>query len=77
MFKNIISVTASMVDGSEHELLAYASPKQAIDGYFLPDQRPPVRRFVIDAVAEDGKRVRLILTQDSILIDTELDSGPV
>lgn len=66
MTKNTISVTAYIVNGDLNEVLIDASPKEAIDQYFMPDMRPPVQTLVIKAIKNDGKEVSLSISNSSI-----------
>lgn len=66
MIKNTISVTAYIVTGSTNDILIDASPKTAIEDYFLPDMRPPVQTIVIKAVTNEGQLVTLSISNSTI-----------
>ncbi len=66
MTKNTVSVTAYIVTGSTNDILIDASPKEAIEQYFMPDMRPPVQTLVITAMTNDGKEVTLSISNSTI-----------
>lgn len=71
MIPNTVSVTAYFVTGEVNNVLENASPKDAIENYFLPDMRPPVENLLIEAFDKDGKKVTISITQKSINVYTD------
>ncbi len=69
MTENTISVTMRNVAGGGYSPLLEASPKQALDHYFMPDMSPPVSVLIIEATDKEGKRVKLYITDSDVSFD--------
>ena len=66
MIKNTISITASLVNGSQFELLTKTPPEVALAEYFCPDVYPKVQSLVIEAQTNEGKMVKLFISPGTI-----------
>ena len=73
MMTNVISVTAYLIDGTEYQLLTHAPPEVALAEYLCPDVHPPVKTFTIDALTNDGKRIKLHLSHGRI--EASIENG--
>lgn len=71
MITNTLSVTAYLVNGTEFQLLTYTPPAVALAEYFCPDVHPRVNYLVIEAATNEGKKVILHISQDTIRAEME------
>ncbi len=68
MAANRISVKGYLVNGSIAEVLINATPKEAIERYFLPDSGAPVQTLVIDIFDSDGKEHSISIFPGGIVV---------
>ena len=66
MIKNAISITASLANGTQFELLSNTPPEVALAEYFCPDVHPRVESLVIEAHTAEGKSVKLFISPGAI-----------
>ena len=66
MIKNTISITASLVNGTQFELLTKTPPEVALAEYFCADVHPRVKSLVIEAHTDEGKSIKLFILPGAI-----------
>ena len=71
MIKNTISITASLINGTQFELLTQTPPEVALAEYFCADVFPQVQSLVIEAQTDEGKTVRLFISGGTIKAQME------
>jgi len=66
MKNNSISVRAHLVNGELTEILEEASPREAIESYFVKDNGAPVQELIIKVRTRDGKMVSLYISPSRV-----------
>lgn len=68
--ENTITVFAKLVDGSEAWRLSLATPKDALEEYFMPDTSPPVSVLFIEVTDKEGKTLTLTIDPSDVSFRT-------
>ena len=68
MMKNTISVSVSLVNGGQIDVLDNENAQEAIEQYLYPDCRPPVSAYKLTATDDNGRTVRISIADGTVSI---------